>query len=75
MLARNNSFISPPLNIINQLIGFAQIGDLLGLKHQLNDLIMSEPRYTGFMHRINTLANEFRIGDIKQILKEAKNNE
>ncbi len=65
---QNNVFIMPPPNIIKQLMGFVQIGDLLGLKHQLNELIMSEPRYKEFTQRIKTLANQFRIGEIKKLL-------
>ncbi len=68
---QNNDFTRPPPNIIKQLMAFVQIGDLLGLKHQLNDLIMNEPRYKSFTQRIKSLANEFRIAEIKKLLNKA----
>jgi len=67
---QNKSLTMPPPIIINQLMEFVQIGDLLGLKQQLNNLIMSEPSYKDFTQRIKTLANEFRIAEIKKLLKE-----
>ena len=67
---QNKSFTLPPPIIINQLMEFVQIGDLLGLKQQLNDLIMSEPSYKDFTQRIKILANEFRIAEIKKLLRE-----
>ena len=63
----------PPPIIFNQLMEFVQIGDLLGLKQQLNNLIMNEPSYKDFTQRIKTLANEFRIAEIKKLLKEVNN--
>ncbi len=61
-------FIIPPPNIINQLMQFVKIGDLLSLKHQLNELVISEPCYQAFSKRINLLASEFRIAEIKKLL-------
>ncbi len=58
----------PPPNVIEQLMQFVRIGDLFGLKHQLNELIKSEPGYQDFCRRIRTLANEYRIGEIKKFL-------
>ncbi|OQK15536.1 hybrid sensor histidine kinase/response regulator [Methyloprofundus sedimenti] len=60
--------IIPPPNIINDLIQFVRIGDLLGLKQELNELIKSDSGYQAFALRIRTLATEFRIGEIKKIL-------
>lgn len=62
--------IIPPTNIINQLVQYVRIGDLLGLKQQLNELIITDPGYQPFALRIRALANEFRIGEIKTILNE-----
>jgi signal transduction histidine kinase/CheY-like chemotaxis protein len=59
----------PPPNIINHLFQFVQIGDILGLKQELNELIKTDPAYQTFALRIRTLANEFRIGEIKKILQ------
>ncbi|MEE9346301.1 MAG: response regulator [Methylococcales bacterium] len=64
--------ILPPTNIINQLIQYVRIGDLLGLKQQLNELIITDPGYQPFALRIRALANEFRIGEIKTILNNHK---
>lgn len=64
----------PPPNIINHLKQFVQIGDILGLKQELNELIKTDPIYQSFALRIRTLANEFRIGEIKKIL-QLKNDE
>ncbi|MFK5950473.1 MAG: ATP-binding protein [Methylococcales bacterium] len=65
----NKTFIIPPPNIINQLMQFVKIGDLLSLKHQLNELVISEPCYQAFSKRINLLASEFRIAEIKKLLE------
>ena len=65
---QHHAITLPPPNIINQLLEFVKIGDLLGLKHQLNDLVISEPSYKPFTQRIIALANEFRIADIKKLL-------
>ena len=60
--------ILPPPNIIDQLNQYVRIGDLLGLKQQLNELLKTDPGYQNFALRIRTLANEFRLGEIKKIL-------
>ncbi|MGR9045463.1 MAG: ATP-binding protein [Gammaproteobacteria bacterium] len=60
--------ILPPPNIIEQLNQYVRIGDLLGLKQQLNELLKTDPSYQTFALRIRTLANEFRLGEIKKIL-------
>ena len=58
----------PPPNIINHLIQYVRIGDILGLKQELNELIKTDPVYQIFALRIRTLANEFRIDEIKKML-------
>ncbi len=73
-LALNKTIIIPPPNIINELMQYVKIGDLLGLKHQLNTLVISEPCYQIFTKRINTLASEFRIAEIKELLLTAPDN-
>ncbi|KAF3983833.1 MAG: response regulator [Methylococcales symbiont of Hymedesmia sp. n. MRB-2018] len=62
--------VHPSPNIILQLMAFVQIGDLLGLKHQLNNLVRSEPCYKTFTQRVTALANEFRIEEIKNLLND-----
>lgn len=65
------SMILPPPNMIDQLAQFVRIGDLLGLKQQLNELIKTDPGYQPFALRLRNLANAFRIAEIKRILKNA----
>ncbi|MGR9116871.1 MAG: response regulator [Gammaproteobacteria bacterium] len=60
--------ITPPDSVIEHLIQFVRIGDLLGLKQQLNELVKTEPAYQPFVLRIRTLANEFRVKEIKKML-------
>ncbi len=62
------TMVIPPPNIINQLMQYVKIGDLLGLKQELNELLLNEPSYQVFTQRIKLLANEFRIAEIKKIL-------
>lgn len=64
----NEPMIAPPPNIIRKLQQYIRIGDLLGVKQQLNQLVEAEPRYQGFAMRIKSLANEFRIAEIKKLL-------
>ncbi len=69
----NSQMTIPPPNIINHLIQYVRIGDLLGLKQELNELVKSDSVYQNFALHIRTLANEFRIGEIKQILSLQNN--
>lgn len=64
----NKPVIFPPTKCINHLLKFVQIGDLLSLKHELNELMQSNADYQPFVLRIRTLASEFRIAEIKKIL-------
>ncbi|MCH9698402.1 MAG: response regulator [Gammaproteobacteria bacterium] len=70
LITRPSPMVVPPLNIIQQLNQYVRIGDLLGLKQQLNELIITDPGYQPFALRLRNLANEFRIGEIKTILNE-----
>ena len=58
----------PPPTILKQLMEFVKIGDVLGLKQHLNELVITEPSYKAFTQRITVLANEFRLADIKALL-------
>lgn len=71
----NHPMILPPPNIMNDLGQYLKIGDLLGLKQQLNELIKTDASYQSFALRIRTLANEFRIGEIKKILNVENSQE
>lgn len=67
--------IIPPPNIINDLLQFVLIGDLLALKQELNELIKSDSSYQPFALRIRKLATEFRIAEIKNILSAQMSSE
>ncbi len=63
------AIIPPPPNIIEHLQQYVRIGDLLGLKQQLNELIKTDPGYQPFALRLRSLANEFRIAELKKSLQ------
>lgn len=60
--------ILPPSWLLDELNQHVRIGDLMSLKQQLHELIRLDPGYKPFALRIRTLANEFRIGEIKKLL-------
>ena len=70
----NQEMVIPPPNIIHELDQFVKIGDLLGLKQQLNELIKADSSYQKFALRIRSLANEFRIEEIKKMLNVNMDN-
>ncbi len=65
----------PPPYVINQLMNFVKIGDLLGFKQQLNELLLNEPKYHVFVNRMILLARDFRINEIKKLLLTSRNSE
>ncbi len=60
--------VEPPAEIIERLLDHVRIGDLLSLKQELNDLTENNPEFSAYAKRLKTLANEFRVGEIKKIL-------
>ncbi len=66
----NDPMIVPPTNILQQLSQYVRIGDLLGLKQQLSELMLADPGYQPFALRLRNLANEFRVGEIKAFLAD-----
>ena len=58
----------PPPDKIESLVHFVRIGDLLGLNKHLDELIKNQPEYQPFVSRVNVLASEFRIAEIKKLL-------
>ena len=60
--------LMPPENVIEELVHFVRIGDLLGLNKQLDELVKKSPEYQPVNLRIKTLASEFRIAEIKKLL-------
>ena len=68
---RQNRYQQPSLDTIQELTGFVQIGDLLGLNRRLTELIRCQPEYTQFAQGIMKLASEFRLVEIKKLLHSA----
>ncbi len=64
------TLIEPGADILETLSAYTRIGDLLGLKKQLKELEQSRPEYHPFCQKLKTLANEFKIAEIKRILNE-----
>jgi len=60
--------LQPPADVIENLVPFVRIGDLLGLNKQLDELVRQSPEYRPFTTRVKTLAAEFRIAEIKKLL-------
>lgn len=62
----------PPPVLLEACVEYVRIGDVLGLKKVLDQLIKSEPQYTKFFSKLKILANEFRIGEIRRQLNMIK---
>lgn len=60
----------PNSEIREQLMQSVRIGDLIGLKQQLDELIDTQPRYQIFAQRLRNLASGFQLGEIKKLLVE-----
>ena len=58
----------PTPEVLDELEGHARIGDLRGLTRQLAMLAETEPDQRAFVQRMEGLAREFRLGDIKKLL-------
>jgi DNA-binding response OmpR family regulator len=62
--------VRPPNEYLQALAAHAKIGDLRGLSEQLQALVRADPSHRAFADQLQTLAREFRLGDIKRLLKE-----
>ena len=65
----------PPASQLDSCISLVRIGDMQGLKLELEQLIRSQPQYAAFYVKLKTLANEFRIGEIRHLLNMSSNQE
>jgi signal transduction histidine kinase/CheY-like chemotaxis protein/purine-cytosine permease-like protein len=65
----NASMVMPPKDELAQLAQFARIGDLRGLTNRLQRLATDDFAYLPFAIRLQNMAKEFRLADIKQMLK------
>jgi signal transduction histidine kinase/CheY-like chemotaxis protein/purine-cytosine permease-like protein len=61
----------PPANDMAGLVHFVRIGDMLGLTKALEHFAEQHPEYQAFAYKIKTLANEFRLGEIRALVKYA----
>lgn len=62
------STAAPPSEFVEECIAYARIGDLLGLKKLAAQYAATEPQYAAYCHKLTQLANEFRIGEIRNML-------
>jgi len=65
----NAPMMMPPKDELAQLAQFARIGDLRGLTDRLQQLATNDFAYLPFAIRLQNMAKEFRLADIKQMLK------
>ncbi len=66
----NAAYEHPPLEILNEMSACAQIGDLRGLSNHLENLMARNSRYRPFANRLSLMIREFRLNDIKQLLRQ-----
>jgi len=64
------TFQQPPEKILNEMSVCAQIGDLRGLSNHLENLVASNNSYLPFANRLRLMIREFRLNDIKQLLRQ-----
>lgn len=64
----------PPLWIFDALTAYIRIGDLMGFNQYLTELSRNSPEYQDFAQRLLLLSSEFRLVDIKKLLKMAHEN-
>ncbi len=60
----------PPRELIEVCEDFARIGDLLGLKAYMLDLMASHPEYEPFFQTLLDLIKAFKVSEIRQTLKQ-----
>jgi signal transduction histidine kinase/CheY-like chemotaxis protein len=58
----------PPVGVLEDLIAYVRIGDLLGLNRYLTEFNRDYPEYQEFVQRISLLSGEFRLVDLKKLL-------
>lgn len=60
---------TPPPALLQSCIDYVRIGDLQGLKKELSQLSAGQPQYTAYCDKLIQLAQQFRMGEIRQLLK------
>jgi signal transduction histidine kinase/CheY-like chemotaxis protein/purine-cytosine permease-like protein len=63
--------VEPPPEVVEALAACARIGDLRGLTDRLKALVEDDFSYLPYARRLQALAKEFRLADIKKLLNEA----
>jgi signal transduction histidine kinase len=61
----------PPNEVLRQLLGSAQRGDVIVLRDEIKKIRETDQRYELFCERVNVVLAEFRMSAIEQILKTA----
>lgn len=64
----------PPEDLLESCEIFARIGDMLGLKSHVLNLMTSHPEYDGFFQTILEMIKAFKVTEIRQILATANRN-
>ncbi len=67
-----NAMAIPPSELVQVCIDYVRIGDLLALKKTVDTLSVSHPQYAGFFAKLKSLANEFKVGEIRKLLNISK---
>ncbi len=62
----------PSADLLWSCVECVRIGDLLGLKKELERLAQAEPQFSVFFAKLLVLANQFRIGEIRKMLNMHK---
>ncbi len=65
----SDSLALPPQSVMEDLIRFVRIGDILGLNRHIDQLTKQAPEYQNFLIKIKKLSSEFRIGEIRKLLQ------
>ncbi len=60
---------TPPPGLLQECVDCVRIGDLLGLKKMLAQLATDQPQYVTYCDKLTQLANQFRVGEIKNLLE------
>ncbi|WP_150047826.1 MULTISPECIES: hybrid sensor histidine kinase/response regulator [Methylomonas] len=58
----------PPLPLLEGCVAYTRIGDLIGLKRHLADLAAQHVEYRHFFAKLTSLADQFRLGEIRALL-------
>lgn len=59
----------PPSPVLTACIEYVRIGDLRGLQQLVSELTVQHPEYSAFFSQLTDLSQQFRIGDLRRLLK------